>query len=111
MLVTRSQPVLKIRTTLRATFSGGVTRSIPWRQHQLYQLARMAQDERDAICDALQKDLGKPRTEVLMAEVGPIVERAVKSAEQLPQWAQPEHPDVPDWQKSWKPTWVIETHL
>jgi aldehyde dehydrogenase (NAD+) len=64
----------------------------------------MAQNERGAICDALQNDLGKPRTEVLMAEVGVIVERAVKSAEQLPQWAKPEYPEVPEWQQPWKPT-------
>ncbi|KAJ8597086.1 aldehyde dehydrogenase [Rhizopogon salebrosus TDB-379] len=93
-----------IRNALRGTFQSGVTRSIPWRQNQLYQLARMAQNERDAICDALQKDLGKPRTEVLMAEVAPVVERAVKTAEQLPQWASPEYPEVPGWQKQWKPT-------
>jgi len=75
VLVVCSQSALKIRTALRATFAGGVTRPIQWRQNQLYQLARMAHDERDAICDALKKDLGKPRTEVLMAEVGVVVER------------------------------------
>ncbi|KAG2145719.1 aldehyde dehydrogenase [Suillus cothurnatus] len=93
----------KIRDALRATFRSGLTRPIPWRQHQLYQLARMAQNERELICDALQKDLGKPRTEVLTSEVGSIIERAVKSAEQLPEWAKTEHPDVGDWQKSWNP--------
>ncbi|KAG2065876.1 aldehyde dehydrogenase [Suillus decipiens] len=94
----------KIRDALRATFRSGITRPLPWRQHQLYQLARMAQNERELICDAIKKDLGKPKTEVLMAEVGTIIERAVKSAKQLPEWAQTEYPDVPDWQKSWKPT-------
>lgn len=94
----------EIRNALQATFRSGLTRPIAWRQHQLYQLARMAQNERELICDALQKDLGKPKTEVLMAEVGVIVERAVKSAEQLPEWAKTEYPEVPDWQKSWKPT-------
>jgi aldehyde dehydrogenase (NAD+) len=63
----------------------------------------MAQNERELICDALLKDLGKPRTEVLTSEVGSIIERAVKSAEQLPEWAKTEHPDVGDWQKSWNP--------
>jgi aldehyde dehydrogenase (NAD+) len=63
----------------------------------------MAQNERELICDALLKDLGKPRTEVLTSEVGSIIERAVKSAEHLPEWAKTEHPDVGDWQKSWNP--------
>ncbi|KAG1721487.1 aldehyde dehydrogenase [Suillus paluster] len=93
-----------IRDALRATFRSGLTRPIAWRQHQLYQLARMAQNERELICGALHKDLGKPKTEVLMAEVGALIQIAVKSAEQLPEWAKTEYPEVPDWQKSWKPT-------
>jgi len=94
----------KIRDALRTTFRSGVTRPIAWRQHQLYQLARMAQNERELICDALKKDFGKPKTEVLMTEIGCIIERTVKSAEQLPEWAKTEYPDVADWQKPWKPT-------
>lgn len=94
----------QIRETLRATFKAGVTRPLAWRKHQLYQLARLAQNEADVICDALAKDLAKPRVEVLMGEVGAIVERATKSADQLDVWAAAEHPEVPDWQKGWKPT-------
>ena len=95
---------VQIRDTLRATFKTGLTRPLAWRKHQLYQIARLAQNEADAVCDALAKDLSKPRVEVLMAEVGPVVERALKSAEQLDTWAAPEYPEVPDWQKGWKPT-------
>ncbi|KAG1760993.1 aldehyde dehydrogenase [Suillus occidentalis] len=103
-MATSVSMIPKIRDGLRATFRSGMTRPIAWRQHQLYQLARMAQNERELICDALKKDLGKPRTEVLMAEVGSIIERAVKSAQQLPEWAKTEYPEVADWQKPWKPT-------
>ncbi|KAG2344173.1 aldehyde dehydrogenase [Suillus weaverae] len=102
-MATLVSTIPKIRDALRATFRSGLTRPIPWRQHQLYQLARMAQNERELICDALKKDLGKPKTEVLMAEVGGVIEGALKSAERLPEWAKTEYPDVPDWQKSWKP--------
>ncbi|KAG1744558.1 aldehyde dehydrogenase [Suillus paluster] len=84
MLSTPISTIPKIRDALRATFRSGLARP--------YSLARMAQNERELICDALHKDLGKPKTE------------AVKSAEQLPEWAKTEYPDVPDWQKSWKPT-------
>lgn len=94
----------QIRETLVATFKAGVTRPLAWRKHQLYQLARLAQNEADAICDALAKDLSKPKMEALLTEVGPIVERALKSAEQLDAWAAPEYPEVPDFQKGWKPT-------
>ncbi|KAG1869415.1 aldehyde dehydrogenase [Suillus subalutaceus] len=101
---TFASTIPKIRDALQATFRSGLTRPLPWRQHQLYQLARMAQNERELICDALQKDLGKPKTEVLVNEVGSIVERAVKCAKQLPEWAKTEYPDVPDRRKSWRPT-------
>ncbi|KAG2344156.1 aldehyde dehydrogenase [Suillus weaverae] len=103
-MATLVSTIPKVRDALRATFRSGLTRPITWRQHQLYQLARMAQNERELICDALKKDLGKPKTEVLMAEVGSVIERAVKSAEHLPEWAKTEYPKVADWQKSWKPT-------
>ncbi|KAG2159077.1 aldehyde dehydrogenase [Suillus bovinus] len=86
----------KIRDALQATFRSGLTRPLPWRQHQLYQLARMAQNERELICDALWKDLGKPKTEVLSNELDNVIDRAVKSAERLPEWAKPEHPEVVD---------------
>lgn len=95
---------MKIRDALRATFRSGLTRPIAWRQHQLYQIARMAQNERELICDALKKDLGKPKTEVLMNEIGSTIDIAVKSAQRLPEWAKTEHPEVADWQKPWKPT-------
>ncbi|KAF9235408.1 aldehyde dehydrogenase [Melanogaster broomeanus] len=104
LLHTPIDEIAKIRDALRATFKSGVTRPVAWRKHQLYQLARMAQNEAEAFCDALAKDLSKPRVEVMAAEVGPVVERALKSAEQLEEWARPECPEVPGWQKGWKPT-------
>ncbi|KIJ61768.1 hypothetical protein HYDPIDRAFT_96028, partial [Hydnomerulius pinastri MD-312] len=94
----------QIRDTLRATFKSGVTRPLAWRKHQLYQLARMAQNEAEAFCEAIGKDLSKPRTEVLMAEVGAVIDRTIKSAQQVDEWAKTEYPEVPDWQKGWKPT-------
>ncbi|KAG2129419.1 aldehyde dehydrogenase [Suillus bovinus] len=92
------------RWALQATFRSGLTRPLPWRQHQLYQLARMAQNERGLVCDALWKDLGKPKTEALSNELGNVIDRAVKSAERLPERAKPEHPEVVDRQKPWNPT-------
>ncbi|KAN0079816.1 Aldehyde/histidinol dehydrogenase [Tylopilus felleus] len=104
LIHTPIEEIPKIRDVLRATFKSGVTRPLAWRKHQLYQVARLAQNEADAVCEALTKDFSKPRVEVLMTEIGPIVERATKSAEQLDEWAASEHPEVPDWQKGWKPT-------
>ncbi|KAJ7075541.1 aldehyde dehydrogenase [Mycena belliarum] len=93
-----------IRDTLRASFKAGLTRPVPWRTQQLLQLARMAQENREAFAEAIALDIGKPKTEVYFAEVGTIVKRSVMSARALENWAKPVVVDVPDWQKAWKPT-------
>ncbi|KAF9446190.1 aldehyde dehydrogenase [Macrolepiota fuliginosa MF-IS2] len=95
----------EIRATLKHTFASGRTKSIPWRQQQLLQLARLAQDNAEAITEALHRDLGKPRLEVFLAEVGPIVERSVICAKKVVEWAKDEDKssEVDDWMKSWRP--------
>jgi aldehyde dehydrogenase (NAD+) len=104
LIYTPVDEIPKIRDALRAAFKSGVTRSIAWRKHQLYQLARMAQNETEAFCGALAKDLSKPRVEILAGELGTVIQRAIKSAEQVEEWARTEHPEVPAKQKGWKPT-------
>ncbi|KAG6331416.1 hypothetical protein ID866_7675 [Astraeus odoratus] len=94
----------QIRDDLRATFKSGVTLPLEWRRHQLHQVARLAQIEADAICEAIARDFNKPRFEVIAVEVGPAIQNALKSAEKLEEWAKPEHPAVSESQKSWKPT-------
>lgn len=98
------EEIPKIRDDLRATFKTGVTRSLEWRKRQIYQIARLAQNEAEAICDAMTRDFAKPRFEVIVAELAGVVKIALKSAEKLEEWAQPERPDVPDSQRSWNPT-------
>ena len=93
----------QIRDELRTTFRSGVTRPLEWRKNQLYQLARLVQNEADAICDALFRDFAKPRFEV-MGEIRRSIERILISAEKLGEWNKPEQPDVPESQKSSKPT-------
>ena len=95
--------VLQIRDDLRATFRSGITRPLEWRKHQLYQVIRLVQNEANVICDALANDFAKPRFEV-MGEVGSTVKRALSNVEQLEEWVKSEQPDVPESQKSWKPT-------
>jgi aldehyde dehydrogenase (NAD+) len=89
---------------LRETFRKGVLRPLAWRKEQLYQLARLAQDNADAIAEAISQDMGKPKLEVYFAEVAPVVERCLTSANNLEEWAKPEIVNVPDWQKPWTPT-------
>lgn len=65
----------------------------------------MAQDHADEWLQAIVADLGRPFAETHLMEIGPVVERAIVSAAQLETWTAPEAlTNVPDWQKSWKPT-------
>jgi acyl-CoA reductase-like NAD-dependent aldehyde dehydrogenase len=96
---------VKIRAELNATFVSGLTRPLEFRRHQLLQLARMIQENKESWYEALRQDLGRPDQETALHELGPIVDRCVRSVEQLEEWARPLVPtDVPDWQKTWKPT-------
>ncbi|KAG2017283.1 aldehyde dehydrogenase, variant 2 [Coprinopsis cinerea AmutBmut pab1-1] len=77
--------------------------SIPYRIHQLHQLAKLVQDNASAFQEALHGDLGKPPREVLMAEVGPVIERSLAAAAQVEEWAKTEYVQgVPAWQSEWK---------
>ncbi|KAG6811609.1 hypothetical protein H0H92_006624 [Tricholoma furcatifolium] len=104
MSATPIEEIPKIREALRSSFRRGVTRPISWRINQLHQLARMLQENADAFADALAADLGKPRTEVFMCEVGAVIEKALICAKNLEEWTKPTAVEVPDWQKTWSPT-------
>ena len=59
----RAHDPIQIRDGLRGTFRKGVLRPLAWRKEQLYQLARLAQDNAEAI----SQDMGKPKVEVYFA--------------------------------------------
>ncbi len=90
---------------MKATFASGRTKAIPWRKQQLLQVARLAQDNAEAFVEALHKDLGKPRLETVLAEIGPIVERSIICAKKVAEWANDEDKsgEVEDWVRSWQP--------
>ncbi|KAI0041687.1 aldehyde dehydrogenase [Auriscalpium vulgare] len=92
-----------IYDSLQATFAKGTALPLAWRKHQLLQVARMGQENKDAFISALKADLNRPVMETLV-ELGSAVERAILSAQQLDEWAQPEMVTVPEWQQSWLPT-------
>ncbi|TFK50665.1 aldehyde dehydrogenase [Heliocybe sulcata] len=94
----------QIRATLKQSFRAGKARPLEWRRQQLYQVARMAKENEEAFMAALHSDLGKPRMETWLGEIGGLIERTLKTAESLEEWAKPEHPEVTDWQKPWRPT-------
>lgn len=95
----------EIYSKLRATFRTRRTISIPWRQQQLLQVARMVQDNKDLFAQALFNDVGKPAMEAYSYEISPVLERALIAATNLPEWTKPEHKTElfdPN-QKAWSP--------
>ncbi|KAH8116137.1 aldehyde dehydrogenase [Phellopilus nigrolimitatus] len=92
--------------TLYNTFRAGTCRPLDYRRAQLHKLARMCQENADALADALFADLGKPKVEVFAFEVGQIVKRSLLCAEKLAEWAAPEKVNTPDWQKPWNSTLI-----
>ncbi|KAJ7842335.1 aldehyde dehydrogenase [Mycena olivaceomarginata] len=93
-----------MRDALRTSFRKGLARPIEWRRHQLFQLARMMQENAEAFAEALTEDLGKPKLESYSFEIGAIIERSLIGAQRLDDWAKPIPVDSPDWQKPLKPT-------
>lgn len=94
-----------IHSSLRETFHSGLTQALAFRRQQLYQLALFARENADAIASCIFTDLGKPKQETIMAEVGPIIERSLLAAKHLEEWVggeEGEEVKLGGWQKEWK---------
>ncbi|KAL1725747.1 Aldehyde/histidinol dehydrogenase [Schizophyllum commune] len=94
----------KIHARLRATFESGKTQPLEYRRHQLLQLARLIQDNAEAMQNAIYKDYGKQRLEVVIGELSPAVSAAIHAANKLEEWTKPEKPTVEEWRSSWDTT-------
>ncbi|KAF8996989.1 aldehyde dehydrogenase [Cyathus striatus] len=99
------EDIPSIIASTKATFRTGLTLPHAYRQAQLYALARLVQDNAEIFADALHADLGRPKVEAYMAELGPLVKRSLVAAERLKEWMAEE--DVSEkvevWQRGWKP--------
>ncbi|MFF0292231.1 aldehyde dehydrogenase family protein [Kitasatospora sp. NPDC004615] len=76
--------------SLRATFRSGRTKPIAWRRAQLTALRTLFTDNRDAIADALQADLRKPRAEAYAAEIDFPIREIDHTLAHLEEWLTPE---------------------
>ncbi|MER5636826.1 aldehyde dehydrogenase family protein [Kitasatospora sp. NPDC002227] len=75
---------------LRATHRSGRTRPLAWRTDQLTRLRALLTENREALADALQADLGKPRTEAYGAEIDLPVREIDHTLAHLEQWLAPQ---------------------
>ncbi|KAJ7595089.1 aldehyde dehydrogenase [Mycena floridula] len=92
-----------IHAAVHETFRSRLTYPLSWRQNQLYALVRMMKENHETFVKAVFEDLGRPALDTYAGEIGPLIDRALQSAEKLPVWAQTEDKtdEVPEAQKSW----------
>ena len=68
---------------LRDTFDSGITRPVAWRKKQLQQLKKLLKENEDALCEALNKDLGKSPFESWSSELN-FVKNEINHGSTLP---------------------------
>ena len=75
--------------SLRATFDGGRTRPLAWRQEQLAGLRRMMVEAEDELLEALKADLGRPTVEAYAADIGHTKQELRHMAKHVAAWMKP----------------------
>ena len=70
----------------RDVFRRGVTRPLNWRRRQLQQMRRMLVEHEDEFLDALATDLGKPRIEGYLTDVGFVLNEIDDMVKNLGKW-------------------------
>lgn len=82
-------------SSLRKTFDGGRTRPLSFRLGQLSALTRMLEEREHEILEALRVDVGKPRMEAYVAELGFVLGEVALVKKKLAAWMQPERVTAP----------------
>jgi len=80
---------------LRATFDSGKTRPLEWRREQLQALRRLLVEREDELVTALHADLGKPRLEAWLADIGYLVRDIDHTLRHLRRWTRPRRVPTP----------------
>lgn len=78
---TTKEHITEIHNRLSRTFCEGRTLPLEYRRKQLLQLARLVQENADAVMGSLKADLGRHPLEATLPELGPIVSGALHAAE------------------------------
>ncbi|KAI0266374.1 aldehyde dehydrogenase [Gloeopeniophorella convolvens] len=99
------EDIQKIHAKAVATFKSGITRPLAWRRKQLIQLGKLIQENEDRLAEAIRIDLGKPRLEAVVADLGPVVYGVTNALENLEEWVSPDKPTkLPQWRANWDTT-------
>lgn len=76
----------------REAFQSGKTKSLDFREKQLKCLLKMYEENRQAMIDALYKDLRKSNFESVLTEIDYLINDIKSTIDQFRKWAQPEKP-------------------
>ncbi|NMM94064.1 aldehyde dehydrogenase family protein [Bifidobacterium oedipodis] len=82
--------------SLRKTFDSGRTKSMNWRRSQLNALRTMLANNKQALCEAVHADLGKPAAETLLMEINLVLEEARFVQRRMARWSA-RHPKPMHW--------------
>ncbi|KAG1770322.1 Aldehyde/histidinol dehydrogenase [Suillus placidus] len=104
MKYTPKQHITEIHSRLSKTFREGRTLPLEYRRKQLLQVARLVQENVDAVMASLKADLGRHPFEATLPELGPMVSSALHAVQNLDEWNSPEKPQVEAWRSGWDTT-------
>lgn len=76
-------------------FHTGATRPAEWRREQLQALLQLLTERENALTDALEKDLGKSRTEAFLSEIAVVRAETDYALKHLDRWIAPAKVAVP----------------
>lgn len=94
----------QIHARLSKTFHSGKTLALEYRRAQLLALARLTQENADALLGAINSDLGRHKFEGNFPEISPVVTCCIRAANSLEEWMKPEKPQVEEWRSSYDTT-------
>ncbi|XP_021193191.2 aldehyde dehydrogenase, dimeric NADP-preferring isoform X2 [Helicoverpa armigera] len=89
----KSTSVAEAVQKARDTYNRGVTRPLKWRLQQLKNLLRMYEENRNAMIEALHKDLRRSKMEAVLLEVDYLINDLKNTIHNLEKWAKPEKPE------------------
>jgi aldehyde dehydrogenase (NAD+) len=87
--------ITAVHARLLATFKSGRTKSYEWRVKQLSGLRRLLTENADRIFAAVSEDLGRPKMEALIGDVGPKVSEIDHALKHLKSWMAPQKVPTP----------------
>jgi len=92
---TARETIPKIVREAREAFASDKTRPEAFRRQQLFNLAKLVDENEAQLCAAVEKDLRKPPAETSLMENGMILSDITLTLKNLSKWMKPQYVDAP----------------